>query len=476
MFDLVIRSDRVLTEQGFAPAAVAITAGVIRAIAPADAALETLADRTLPAGQVLQPGVVDTHVHVNEPGRTDWEGFESATRAAAAGGVTTIIDMPLNSIPPTTTVAALELKRQAARPQASVNVGFWGGAIPANLGALEPLHDAGVFGFKAFLSPSGVDEFPHLSPAQLEAAAAEIAGFGGLLVVHAEDPAELERAENTGGTGYRHFVASRPDAAEDTAIARVIDVVRRTGVRAHILHLSSALVLPRLAAARAEGLPITVETCPHYLSFAAETIADGATAFKCCPPIRGEGNRDLLWQGLADGVIDFIASDHSPATRELKLGHGGDFSLAWGGISGLQLSLPAVWTAARDRGIPLERVLHWMSAATSAFVGLPGGAITVGAAADLVAFAPDESFTVDVDTLAHKNRVSAFDGATLFGRVRTTWLAGDEIYAAADGASATPSGRLPSGRLFSALRDSACPDSARPDSARQDLARQCNAG
>jgi allantoinase len=447
MYDLVIRSARVLTETGFAPAAVAITDGVVRLIAPLDASLESAQDLTLPAEQVLQPGIVDTHVHVNEPGRTDWEGFASATLAAAAGGVTTIIDMPLNSIPPTTTVAALELKRAAAAPQASVHVGFWGGAIPANLGSLEPLHNAGVFGFKAFLSPSGVDEFPHLSADQLEAAGSEIAGFGGLLVVHAEDPAVLERHENAGGTGYSDFVASRPDAAEDAAIARVIDVVRRTGVRAHILHLSSAQVLPRLAAARAEGLPITVETCPHYLSFAAESIVDGATAFKCCPPIRGEANRDLLWQGLEDGVIDFIASDHSPATRELKLGHGGDFGLAWGGISGLQLSLPAVWTAARARGIRLSRVLGWLTTATARFAGLPSGAITVGAVADLVAFAPDESFTVNVDTLRHKNRVSAFDGATLFGRVHTTWLAGAAVFALDD---AEASARPPAGVLLRA--------------------------
>lgn len=447
MYDLVIRSERVLTRTGFEPAAVAITDGVIRAVTALDAQLPCRRELTLPAGQVLQPGIVDSHVHVNEPGRTDWEGFASATRAAAAGGVTTIIDMPLNSIPPTVTVSALEQKRAAAAPQASVNVGFWGGAVPANLGTLEELHDAGVFGFKAFLSPSGVDEFPHLSAEQLEAAGAEIAGFGGLLVVHAEDPAVLERHENAGGTNYRDFVASRPDAAEDAAIARVIDVVRSTGVRAHILHLSSAQVLPRLAAARAEGLPITVETCPHYLSFAAETIADGATAFKCCPPIREEANRDLLWQGLEDGVIDFIASDHSPATRELKLGHNGDFGLAWGGISGLQLSLPAVWTAARARGLGLDRVLGWMSAATARFVGLPGGEITVGAAADLVAFAPEETFTVNVDTLRHKNRVSAFDGVTLFGRVHTTWLAGQAIFDVDDDASTgTPQGVLLSAR------------------------------
>lgn len=444
MHDLVIRSPMVLTAHGFAAAAVGISDGVIRAIEPMDAPLAARRDLTLPVGQVLQPGLVDTHVHVNEPGRTDWEGFASATRAAAAGGVTTIIDMPLNSIPPTTTVAALEQKRRAAAPQATVNVGFWGGAVPANLGALRPLHDAGVFGFKAFLSPSGVDEFPHLSPAELDVAAAEIAGFDGLLLVHAEDPGVLASHQNSGGTGYRDFVASRPAEAEDAAIARVIEAVRRTGVRAHILHLSAAAVLPRLAAARAEGLPITVETCPHYLSFAAEAIADGATQFKCCPPIRDEDNRDRLWQGLEDGLIDFIASDHSPATRELKLGHGGDFGLAWGGISGLQLSLPAVWTAARARGLGLDRVLAWMAEATAGFAGLPAGRIRVGAAADLVAFAPDEVFTVDVHTLRHKNPVSAFAGATLHGRVHTTWLAGTVIYAAEDppGTDRAPAGTL----------------------------------
>jgi allantoinase len=444
MYDLVIRSARVLTGRGFAPAAVAVTDGIIQAITPMDAPLATRRDLTLPAGQVLQPGVVDTHVHVNEPGRTHWEGFASATLAAAAGGVTTIIDMPLNSIPPTTTVAALEQKRRAAAPQARVDVGFWGGVVPGNLGRLQPLHDAGVFGFKAFLSPSGVDEFPHLSPAELDRAASEIAGFGGLLLVHAEDPAVLASHRNAGGAGYADFVASRPDAAEDVAVERVIAVVRRTGVRAHILHLSSATVLPRLAAARAEGLPVTVETCPHYLGFAAEAIADGATAFKCCPPIRTEANQELLWQGLDDGVIDLVASDHSPATRELKLGNGGNFGLAWGGISGLQLSLPAVWTAAKDRGIGLDRVLGWMAAATARFAGLPAGAITVGAAADLVAFAPDESFTVSVDSLLHKNRVSAFDGATLFGRVHTTWLAGAAVFTldAADASARPPGGVL----------------------------------
>ncbi|MFC5930054.1 allantoinase AllB [Cryobacterium melibiosiphilum] len=441
--DLVIRGQRVLTGGGFVPAAVAVRGGRIAAIEPIDATLAARDDVVLPPDQVLIPGLVDTHVHVNEPGRTDWEGFASATLAAAAGGVTTIIDMPLNSLPPTCTVSALEQKRRAAGPKASVDVGFWGGAIPANRGNLRELHDAGVFGFKAFLSPSGVPEFPHLSLSQLEAAADEIAAFDGLLLVHAEDPAVLESAANGGGDAYRDFVASRPDRSETDAVGHVIETVRRTGVRAHILHLSSAAALPQLAAARAEGLPITVETCPHYLFFSAEQIGDGETAFKCCPPIRSAANRDLLWQGLESGVIDLIASDHSPSTRALKLGHGGDFGLAWGGISGLQLSLAAVWTAAAERGIPLERVLGWMSVAPAGLAGLPTkGRITVGADADLVAFAPAESFTVDVSRLRHKNPISAFDGATLTGRVQRTWLAGASVYAVDDGIAGVPLGVL----------------------------------
>lgn len=427
--DLVIRADGVLTPQGFAPATVCVSGGRITHLLPLDAAATGAVDVRLPAGQVLLPGLVDTHVHVNEPGRTEWEGFTSATAAAAAGGVTSIIDMPLNSIPPTTTVGALELKRATARPQASVNVGFWGGVVPDNLGSLRALHDAGVFGFKAFLSPSGVDEFPALTRPELLAACTEIAGFGGLLLVHAEDPQVLEAAANPGGTAYATFVMSRPDEAERCAIATVIDAVRRTGVRAHILHLSSATALPQLAAARREGLPITVETCPHYLSFALEGIDDGATEFKCCPPIRSAANRDLLWQALTDGVIDVVASDHSPATRELKLGYDGDFGRAWGGISGLQLSLASVWSGARERGIGLDRVVGWMSAATARLAGLPGkGRIAVGADADLVAFAPEEAFLVRAAELRHRNPVTAFDGMTLHGRVHETWLAGRSVF------------------------------------------------
>jgi allantoinase len=420
-YELVVRAASVLVDGAFRAAEIGVRGGRIAAIS--DAPLEGDEVVTLGPGEVLLAGIVDTHVHVNEPGRTEWEGFASATAAAAAGGVTTIIDMPLNSIPATTTVEALETKRDVAT--VAVDTGFWGGAVPENLGSLRALHEAGVFGFKAFLAPSGVDEFGHLDAEQLERALDEIAELGSLLIVHAEDPGVLDAHANQGGADYHRFVESRPDEAEITAIERVIAGVRRTGARAHILHLSSAAALPALRAARAEGLPITVETCPHYLTIAEEQIPDGATQFKCCPPIRDDANRDALWQALLDGDIDIVVTDHSPATVELKTRGNGDFGLAWGGIAGLQLGVAAVWTEASRRGIPLETVLGWMSRGPADLVGLAAkGRIAVGADADLVAFAPDAAFTVHADELLHKNPVSAYDGRELRGVVRRTWLRG----------------------------------------------------
>lgn len=421
LYELVVRAASVLIDGSFRPAEIGVRDGRIAAISsePLDGAEVVV----LGPDEVLIPGIVDTHVHVNEPGRTEWEGFATATAAAAAGGVTTIIDMPLNSIPATTTADALETKRSVAR--VAVDTGFWGGAVPENLGSLRPLHEAGVFGFKAFLAPSGVDEFGHLDAEQLERALDEIAALGSLLIVHAEDPGVLDSHSNEGGADYHRFVESRPDEAEITAIERVITGVRRTGARAHILHLSSAAALPALRAARAEGLPITVETCPHYLTIAEEQIADGATQYKCCPPIRDEANRDALWAALLDGDIDIVVTDHSPATVELKTQGGGDFGLAWGGIAGLQLGLSAVWTEARRRGIPLETVLGWMSRGPADLVGLGAkGRVAVGADADLVVFAPEAAFTVRKEELLHKNPVSAYDGRELRGLARRTWVRG----------------------------------------------------
>jgi allantoinase len=426
--DLIFRAPRVITTAGEVARCIGVRDGRIVAIEPLDSSLEAAETIDLGADEVLMPGLVDTHVHVNEPGRTEWEGFASATRAAAAGGVTTIVDMPLNSIPPTVDVEALELKRKTASGQCYVDVGFWGGAVPGNVPQLRALHDAGVFGFKCFLLHSGVDEFPPLGPEELELALREIASFGALMIVHAEDAHSIDRAPSPGGESYRDFLASRPRGAENLAVAQVIELARWTGCRVHILHLSSSDALPMIASARSDGVRLTVETCPHYLSFVAEGIPSGATQFKCCPPIREAANRELLWRGLADGVIDCIVSDHSPCTAELKRFDIGDFGVAWGGIASLQLGLPAVWTEARKRGHTLLDVVRWMAEKPAQQVGFTTkGHIALGYAADLVVFAPDEAFVVDKASLQHKNPVSAYHGLALAGVVRATWLAGSPV-------------------------------------------------
>lgn len=428
-FDLVFRGERVLIDGGFSPAEVGVRDGVIVQVAALGAGLMGERSVELADDEVLIPGLVDTHVHVNEPGRTEWEGFASATRAAAAGGVTTIVDMPLNSIPPTTSVAALEVKRRAAEGQVFVDVGFWGGVVPGSTAELEPLVAEGVFGFKCFLVHSGVDEFPAVTADEMEAAMSVLAGADdSLLIVHAEDAALIDGAPHRHGPEYDDFLASRPREAEGVAVTDVIERAQRTGARAHILHLSSADALDRIAAAKRHGVRLTVETCPHYLTLSAEEIPPGATAFKCCPPIREAGNRDGLWQGLDDGVIDFVVSDHSPAPAELKTAGGGDFAEAWGGIASLQLGLPLVWTEARRRGIPLERVVEWMSGAPARRVGLTDkGRIAEGAAADLAIVAPDATFTVDAAALEHRHPITPYDGRELTGVVRSTFLAGVTI-------------------------------------------------
>jgi allantoinase len=417
-----IASRRVFLDDGFVPATVRIVDGRIAAVEPFDAD----ADTVLPDDAVLLPGLVDSHVHLDEPGRTEWEGFATGTAAAAAGGITTVLDMPLNSVPVTTTPDALAAKRAAAAGKLAVDVGYWGGAVPENLGHLRELADAGVVGFKCFLMPSGIDEFGHLDAAQLDAALTELAAFDGLMIVHAEDPTHIH-ADGPLGVHYRDFLASRPPASERNAIRLVIDTARRTGARVHIVHVSDGSALDDVRAAKAEGVRITVETCPHYLTLDADQVPDGAGAFKCCPPIRDAANQDLLWAGVQDGTIDAIVSDHSPATAALK--GEPDFGLAWGGIAGLQTGLSAIHTAAEARRIPLETVLPLMTTGPARIGGLAGlGRIEVGAPAHLVEFAPGETFVVHAADLEYRNPVSPWDGQTLTGRVRTTYLRGEAVY------------------------------------------------
>ena len=423
---IVIRADRAIVDGAERPAAVLVDGELIAAVLPRDAAVPGAREVVLAPDEVLLPGLVDTHVHVNEPGRTEWEGFATATRAAAAGGVTTILDMPLNSLPPTIDVEALEIKRRAADGQCHVDVGFWGGAVPGNQDRLRGLYDGGVFGVKCFLIDSGVPEFPPLLDPR--PALREIATFGGLMIAHAEDGALVAAAR---GRHYADFVASRPAAAEDSAIALLLAAARETGARVHVVHLSSAGALPMLAAARAEGVRVTVETCPHYLTLTAEEVPDGDTRFKCCPPVREAGNQDALWRGLADGTIDMVVSDHSPCTPDLKRMDPadpfcGDFGEAWGGIASLQLGLPVIWTAARRRGHSLVDVVRWMARAPAELVGLDRkGCIAAGHDADLAVLAPDATFTVGA--LHHRNPLTPYSGRELHGVVRSTWLRGEPV-------------------------------------------------
>lgn len=441
--EFVIRGRRVVLPGEIAAAAIHVREGRI-------AALGAFADvpRACPLVEVegdgvILPGLVDTHVHINEPGRTEWEGFATATRAAAAGGVTTLIEMPLNSIPATTTRESLETKRAAAAGNCHVDVGFWGGLVPGNTAELPRLREGGVFGFKCFLVPSGVDEFEHVTERDLRAAMPELARLNALLIVHAETPAPIEAAlagiahENLKRDAqladprrYETFLRSRPKAAEDEAVALMIRLCREIGARVHIVHHSSSASLPFLRAAKEEGLPFTAETCPHYLAFAAEDVPEGATEFKCCPPIRERENREQLWDALDAGVLDMIVSDHSPCPPELKRRDAGDFLEAWGGIASLQLRLPVVWTEARARGYEIERVLEWTAAAPARLVELDGrkGAIKVGCDADLVVFHPDETFRVEPLALHHRHKLTPYAGRTLSGVVEATYLRGVKIY------------------------------------------------
>lgn len=419
MKPFTLRSRRVLTEHGLLPATVTIANGRIAGVDSWEHPGEVLDY----GDAVVMPGLVDTHVHVNEPGRTEWEGFESATRAAAAGGITTICDMPLNSIPPTTTVAGLEAKRRAAAEHARIGVKFIGGVIPGNLNELEPLARAGVCAFKCFLCPSGVPEFPYVSESDLREVFPTLARLGVPLMVHAEDPVLLRPGSSS--SRYDDYLASRPVAAELEAIRMLVRLLEWCRTPVHVVHLSSATSLEVIRNAKSRNLPLTVETCPHYLTFSAEEIPAGATEFKCAPPIREATEREGLWQGLLAGDIDLVASDHSPCPAQLKQ-TSGDFFAAWGGIASLQISLPAVWTVARTRGADIALISQWMSVAPARLAGLEDrkGRIARGYDADLVVWDPDETFVVEPATLLHRHPVSPYRGRVLHGRVRITYVGG----------------------------------------------------
>jgi allantoinase len=463
---VIVRSRRIVLPDGVRPATIHIQNGIITRVGPYEDWSD--ANDSYDAGDlVVSPGIVDTHVHVNEPGRTDWEGFDTATRAAAAGGVTTVVDMPLNSVPATTTAAALEAKRTAARGQCHVDVAFWGGVVPGNAAHLEELVEAGVRGFKCFLVPSGVDEFPAVDERDLREALPILSRRRVPLLVHAEAPALIRGGHigpplrpdgnrvgadlRVGPGSYASYLATRPPEAEVDAIRMIARLAREFAARVHIVHVASADAADEVARAKADGVAITAETCPHYLTFAAEDIPDGATEFKCAPPVREARHRAALWSALRHGTLDLVATDHSPAPPALKCP--GDFMKAWGGIASLELSLAAVWTAREvssikaqlsespsgERSLSLETsdlrvdlcsAAGWMSEAPARLAGLGDrkGRIAPGYDADLVVWDPDAAWTVDPSRLQQRHKVTPYAGRRLVGHVQTTFLRGTPVW------------------------------------------------
>ena len=432
--DLIVRGKRIVTPEGERPAAIHIRGGAIAAVSEFDDVPDGFVVHE--AGEfVVMPGLVDTHVHINEPGRTEWEGFSTATRAAAAGGVTTLIEMPLNSIPTTTTAAAHREKIAATNGKLWVDVGFWGGVVPGNVADIRPLWEAGVFGFKCFLVDSGVEEFARVNAKDLRSALLELAKIDAPLLAHAELPEPIEAAvrqlsANASPRSYTTWLASRPREAENEAIALLLRLGREFKVDTHIVHLSSSDAILQLRQGKELGVRVSVETCPHYLTFAAEEIANGATEYKCAPPIRERENREKLWAALGDGTIDLIVSDHSPCPPGMKFREEADFLRAWGGIASLQLSLPAVWTEARSRGYALTNVVKWMCRGPARLAGIEKrkGLIAVGCDADLVIWNPDATFRVDSSRLHHRHKLTPYAGRELFGVVETTFLRGQTIF------------------------------------------------
>jgi allantoinase len=428
MIDFAIKGNNILTSEGLQKAVVLLKNGLISDVltdlpATIDAEVIDIHDK------VLMPGVIDPHVHINEPGRTDWEGFDTATRAAITGGLTTLVDMPLNSSPVTTSAAAFDQKMAATTGQLHTNCGFWGGLVPGNTDEIEKLIAKGVLGFKAFLTHSGIDDFPNVAEADLRKAMPIIAKHGLPLLVHCE--LSTNEILATGDVrSYQNYLSSRPVEWEDKAIALLIRLCEEYNCRTHIVHLSSANSIEPIAKAKQKGLSLTVETAQHYLFFNAETIQDGQTQFKCAPPIREKENNDQLWIALRDGIIDFVATDHSPAPPDLKLLQRGDFMKAWGGIASLQLALPVLWTAARQRGFAITDIARWLSEKPAQLAGLSHrkGRIATGYDADLIVWDPQNSFTVSEEVLQHKHKMTPYLHKELYGVVEQTYLGGLKVF------------------------------------------------
>lgn len=437
MSEFAIKSSRIVTPDGVVAGAVVIRNGVIHDITTDASENLFLIDV---GNKVVMPGVIDPHVHINEPGRTDWEGFETATKAAIAGGITMVVDMPLNSSPVTTTVAALEEKLAAAVSKISTNVGFWGGIVPGNADQIEPLIKNGVLGFKAFLTHSGIDEFPNATEEDLRKAMPIIAKHKLPLLVHCEitdsrkgfDKLSLtndQKQETRNQQSYQQYLASRPKEWEDQAIALMIRLCEEFECPVHIVHLSSANSIDQIARAKQKGLPITVETGQHYLYFNAEDIPDANTAFKCAPPIREKANNDLLWQALKDGIIDLVATDHSPAPPDIKELETGDFTKAWGGISSIQFALPVLWTAAKKRGCTIIDLSRWLCEKPALLAGMnKKGKIAEGYDADIIVLDDEASFTVTEDMILHRHKVTPYFGEQLYGVLEQTYLKGELVY------------------------------------------------
>lgn len=425
--DMAITSQRVVTPDGEKAAAIFIKDEKILDVSsindiPSDCPIEDV------GRDVVMPGLVDVHVHINEPGRTAWEGFETATKAACAGGISTLVDMPLNCNPVTTSADAWKMKIKSTQNKLWVDCGFYGGLIPENLDDLEPLIDAGVLGFKAFMSHSGIDEFPKVTEKHLRAALSILSKHDLPLLVHAELEDDIQHDKHL--HSYTSYMATRPKSWENNAIKLLIRLCAEFQTPIHIVHLSSAEILDEISQAREKGLPITVETCPHYLHFTSEKIADGDTRFKCAPPIREADNRKNLWAGLKTGAIDFITSDHSPCLPELKKLSEGRFEKAWGGISSVQLTLSIIWTECKNEGISIGQLNRWLSSAPANFIGKDDckGQISPGKDADLVCWDPNESFMVDPAIIRHKHKLTPYDGEQLYGVVKKTFLRGRKIY------------------------------------------------